>query len=286
MKFAFMTNAQVQEKHREFAYTGADFERIAAIIYKVSGINLSERKEDMVYSRLARRLRKLKINSFKDYLDFVIINKDEQKAFVNSLTTNLTHFFREQHHFDYLNDVLFPEIFNRNTNNRIRFWSAGCSTGEEPYTLAMVWEHLKSKPANIDFKILATDLDTNVIKTGIDGIYSVDKLRPVEEDYLKWFSRTSVCSQTQKQVSAQLKEYISFKQLNLMAEWPISGPFQLIICRNVLIYFDKPTQEKLVKRYYDLLEPGGCLILGHSESLGDNKGLFENLGKTIFRKVG
>lgn len=274
-----------QEKHREFEYTRGDFERIVKIIYKVSGISLSDRKEDMVYSRLARRLRSLRINTFNDYLNYVIEDNEEQNAFVNSLTTNLTHFFREEHHFDYLNKILFPKIFTK-PSNRIRFWSAGCSTGEEPYTLAMVWEHLANRPKNIDFKILATDLDTNVIESGRKGIYSVDKLAPVADEYMKWFSQTADCTGNQNQVDDQLKQYIHFKQLNLMQDWPIKGPFQLIICRNVLIYFDKPTQEKLIKRYYNLLEPDGCLILGHSESLGANKDMFENLGKTIFRKLG
>jgi len=272
-------------KHREFEYNRANFERVVDIIYKVAGISLSDRKEDMVYSRLARRLRKLGLNNFSEYLNFVSKDSDEQKAFVNALTTNLTHFFREEHHFDYIQTELLPHIFN-SKNNRVRVWSAGCSTGEEPYTLAMVWENVKNKPTNADFKILATDLDTNVLELGRSGIYSVDKLAPVSENYQKWFSKTSECSANQKQVSEQLKKYIHFKQLNLMQDWPMRGPFQLIICRNVLIYFDKATQEKLIHRYYDLLEPNGCLILGHSESLGENKSLFENLGKTIFRKIG
>ncbi len=280
-----MLVVDASEKVREFEYKQEDFQRIVSIIYKVSGISLSARKEDMVYSRLGRRLRANGITRFCDYLDFVAKDKEEQNAFVNALTTNLTHFFREEHHFDYLNDVLFPEMFAKSPE-RIRFWSAGCSTGEEPYTLAMIWEHLKNRPSNIDFKILATDLDTNVIDSGMSGIYSVDKLVPVADEYLKWFSRTSGCTANQKQVDPQLKEYIAFKQLNLMQDWPIKGPFQLIICRNVLIYFDKETQKKLIKRYYDLLEPGGCLILGHSESLGDNRNLFEAKGKTIFRKLG
>ncbi len=280
-----MTGVLTQEKHREFDYSRNDFEKIVKIIYKVSGISLSDRKEDMVYSRLARRLRRVGKTCFEDYLNFVIENNDEQKAFVNALTTNLTHFFREEHHFDYLEEVLFPEIFAKH-QKRIRFWSAGCSTGEEPYTLAMVWEHFRNRPGGFDFKILATDLDTNVIETGRQGIYGIDKLRPVAEEYLTWFSQSSECSVNQRQVADQLKQYIHFKQLNLMQDWPMNGPFQLIICRNVLIYFDRPTQEKLIKRYYDLLEPNGCLILGHSESLGGNKGLFENLGKTIFRKIG
>jgi chemotaxis protein methyltransferase CheR len=220
------------EKNREFLYKKEDFKRVVRIIYKVSGISLSARKEDMVYSRLGRRLRANGLNRFCDYLDFVAKNKDEQTVFVNALTTNLTHFFREEHHFDYLNDVLFPEVFEK-PNKKIRFWSAGCSTGEEPYTLAMIWEHLKDRPSNIDFKILATDLDSNVIQSGKDGIYSVDKLVPVADEYLKWFSHTKDCTVSQKKVDAKLKKYISFKQLNLMQEWPIKGPFQLIICRDL-----------------------------------------------------
>lgn len=280
-----MVVIQQLEKHREFDYSRADFERIVKIIYKVSGISLSDRKEDMVYSRLARRLRKVGKTCFNEYLDYVMQDNMEQKAFVNALTTNLTHFFREEHHFQYLEEFLFPEIFAKG-QKRIRFWSAGCSTGEEPYSLAMVWEHLNKKPSGIDFKILATDLDTNVIEIGKKGIYSVDKLKPVNTEYLKWFTQSEECSPTQKQADDQLKQLIYFKQLNLMQDWPMNGPFQLIICRNVLIYFDRPTQEKLVKRYYDLLEPGGCLILGHSENLGNNRSLFDNLGKTIFRKLG
>jgi len=272
------------KKHREFLYTSDDFDRIVKMIYQVSGISLSDRKQDMVYSRLARRLRKLAITDFQKYLEFVKQNKDEQREFVNALTTNLTHFFREDHHFKYLTDILFPEIFSKQ-DDRIRFWSAGCSTGEEPYTLAMVWEHLQNKPSGIDFKILATDLDTNVIETGENAIYSLDKLEPVAKPYQKWFRKTEQCSPNQKQVDQRLKQRIHFKQLNLMNDWPMKGPFQLIICRNVLIYFDKPTQEKLIQRYYDLLEPQGCLILGHSESLGGNRQLFKNCGKTIFRKL-
>lgn len=280
-----MQNVNEYARHREFDFSDENFRAVVDAIYRIAGISLSDRKENMVYSRLARRLRKLNLNNFTEYLEYVDVDDEEKKAFVNSLTTNLTHFFREDHHFDYLTETLFPDIFARKLS-RIRFWSAGCSTGEEPYTLAMVWEHLKDKPANIDFKILATDLDTNVLETGRQGIYSVDKLAPVNEQYLRWFKQTSQCTPNQKQVSNILKKPIHFKQLNLMDEWPISGPFQLIICRNVLIYFDKKTQEKLIRRYHSLIEPGGCLILGHSESLGATRGLFENIGKTIFRKIG
>jgi chemotaxis protein methyltransferase CheR len=281
---------QSDQKIREFEYTKSDFERIARILYKISGISLSDRKDDMVYSRLGRRLRYHHLTTFSEYLDFVGQNKDEQNEFVNALTTNLTHFFREEHHFDYLLSVFLPELihqFNqRHIPPRIRFWSAGCSTGEEPYTLAMIWEAFKTKESQMDFKILATDLDTNVIETAKEGIYSLDKLSPISESYKHWFKKTSGCKENQKQIKKTLKDLIHYKKLNLMKEWPMKGSFQLIICRNVLIYFDKQTQKKLIKRYYDLLEDNGCLILGHSESLGENKHLFESKGKTIFRKLG
>ncbi len=271
-------------KHREFEFSDENFERVVKIIYKVSGISLSERKQDMVYSRLARRLRKLGLRSFDDYLNFVKQDSEEQKAFVNALTTNLTHFFREEHHFDYIIKSLLPEVFSSG-NSRIRIWSAGCSTGEEPYTLGMVWEKLMNKPKSVDFKILATDLDTNVLETAQQGIYSMDKLAPIAEQYLTFFDQTAKCSTTQKEISDSVKKHVHFKQLNLMQDWPMKGPFQLIMCRNVLIYFDKPTQAKLIKRFHDLLEPRGHLILGHSESLGELRDRFENIGKTIFRKV-
>ncbi len=281
----FVASVEQQVKHREFEYSRKNFEQVVAMIYQISGINLSDRKEDMVYSRLARRLRKMGLTSFDKYLNLIDENIEEKKAFVNALTTNLTHFFREEHHFDYLTRKFIPDLLAKNTK-RIRFWSAGCSTGEEPYTLSMIWKAIKSRPRDIDFKILATDLDTNVIETAERGIYSIDKLVPVAEEYQGWFQQSSECSSTQKQISRELKKYIFFKQLNLMKEWPVKGPFQLIICRNVLIYFDKITQENLINRYYDLLSPGGCLILGHSENLGGNRKLFENKGKTIFRKIG
>ncbi len=269
---------------REFNFTKNDFNLIVKMIGGFSGINLSERKTDMVYSRLARRLRKLGFDNFKKYLEYVIENEEEKVNFVNSLTTNLTHFFREKHHFDYLRQYYFPELFKKE-QKRIRIWSAGCSTGEEPYTLSMLWHEQPNKPIDVDFKILATDLDTNVLKSCEKGIYSAEKLKPVEKRYLKWFKQTSNCRSDEWEVNPQLKECIFFKPLNLMNEWPMRGPFDLIICRNVLIYFDKPTQQNLVERYSELLCSNGCLMLGHSENLSANKNTFSSIGKTIFRKV-
>lgn len=270
--------------NREFEFSHGNFKQVVDLINRLSGINLSDRKIDMVYSRLARRLRKLGLADFDNYLKIVNDNKDEQVYFINALTTNLTHFFRENHHFTYLREQYIPELFGKN-NKRIRFWSAGCSTGEEPYTLSMLWQEQPYKPDDVDFKILATDLDTNVLEACNKGLYSDEKLKPIEKKYLKWFKQTSICKKNEWQINPGLKKCIYFKQLNLMDEWPMTGPLDLIICRNVLIYFDKPTQQKLVNRFSELLGENGCLILGHSENLSANKLIFKALGKTIYRKV-
>ena len=268
---------------KEFVFTQQNFEHVVDLINRLSGISLSERKTDMVYSRLARRIRKLNAGDFDNYLEIVESNEEEKVNFINALTTNLTHFFRENHHFDYLKRQFIPEMF-RQEKKRIRFWSAGCSTGEEPYTLAMVWSEIKNKPINVDFKILATDLDTNVLEKCRKGIYVEEKLKPVEKEYLKWFKQTGECKQDEWQINPKLREYIFFKQLNLMNEWPMKGPLDLIICRNVLIYFDKPTQQSLVRRFNELLADDGCLILGHSENLSAEKEMFTAIGRTIYRK--
>lgn len=280
-----MLNKKLSIVDKEFVFTQENFDQVVNLINKLSGISLSERKVDMVYSRLARRIRLHQFSDFDAYLEFVTNNKDEQVDFINSLTTNLTHFFREKHHFEYLQNTYFPELFN-NKQKKIRFWSAGCSTGEEPYTLSMVWQKQANKPSYTDFKILATDLDTNVLDTCRRGVYSNDKLKPVEDDYLRFFKHTQICGKDEQQINPKLSDNIFFKQLNLMEDWPINGPLDLIICRNVLIYFDKPTQQHLVERFAELLPPNGCLMLGHSENLSITKKLLNPIGKTIYRKVG
>ncbi len=270
--------------NREFSFTRRDFDKVTYLINHLAGINLTERKTDMVYSRLARRIRKLGMGSFENYLKLVENDEAETINFINALTTNLTHFFREGHHFEYLKDIYFPELFARK-KKRIRFWSAGCSTGEEPYTLSMVWHAIPNKSPEIDFKILATDLDTNVLEVCRKGIYSEEKLKPISEEYRKWFKQTSDCKRGEFQVHPKLRKNIYFKPLNLMGDWPMRGPFELIICRNVLIYFDKSTQIDLVSRFAELLSDNGCLMLGHSENLSTGRSIFQPIGRTIYRKV-
>ena len=272
---------------REFTYTRNDFEYIRKLVYEVSGISLSDVKQDMVYSRLARRLRELSIPTFKQYCQFLETNQDiELTNAINAITTNLTHFFRENHHFDSLTKDILPNIVtNKPRGSRLRIWSAGCSTGEEPYSIAMTVREAIPSIKQWDAKILATDLDSNCIQHCKAGVYDIKRLDPVEPKLVsKWFTKLPD-NPKKAQVSSALASDITFKQLNLMDQWPIRGPFDIIFCRNVIIYFDKPTQQKLFQRFHSLLAPGGTLFLGHSEQLGAFQEHFESLGKTTFRKI-
>jgi chemotaxis protein methyltransferase CheR len=279
---------QTPSLRREFAYTQEDFLYIKELVYKVSGISLSDVKKDMVYSRLARRLRALKINTFSDYCRYLDTHqRDELTHAINAITTNLTHFFREHHHFETLEKEILPELQKlKPRGNRLRIWSAGCSTGEEPYSIAMTVTEAIPQIKSWDAKILATDLDSNVVAHCIEGVYDERRIEPVDKKHVsKWFT---VLPDNPKKVKVkpELASLITFKQLNLMDAWPIRGPFDVIFCRNVVIYFDKPTQQKLFKRFYDMLAPNGYLFLGHSEQLGPFQANFESLGRTTFRKKG
>lgn len=272
---------------REFHFTEEDFNYIRKLVYKVSGIQLSDIKQDMVYSRLARRLRTLKLTSFSDYCQFIEDNYDQEITnTINAITTNLTHFFREEHHFDMLKERVIPELMkSQPKGKRMRIWSAGCSTGEEPYSIAISLLETLNNHSQWDARILATDLDSNVVAKCKAGVYDKSRIDPVEPRMAKkWFSDYSE-NPNQVIVNEKLKEIIAFKGLNLMSDWPIKEPFDVIFCRNVLIYFDKPTQQKLFSRFYDLLTPGGYLFLGHSEQLGKFQKHFMSLGKTSFKKL-
>lgn len=273
---------------REFTYTKDDFEYIRKLVYKVSGISLSDVKQDMVYSRLARRLRVLNIPTFKEYTQYLESNHDlELTNAINAITTNLTHFFRENHHFESLKNEILPGLVaSKPRGNRLRIWSAGCSTGEEPYSIAMTVREAIPTIRQWDAKILATDLDSNCVAHCKEGIYDIKRIAPVQDLLVqKWFKKLPD-NPNKVQVSSELASDITFKVLNLMEQWPIRGPFDVIFCRNVVIYFDKPTQQKLFQRFYNLLAPGGTLFLGHSEQLGAFQEKFEALGKTTFRKIG
>jgi chemotaxis protein methyltransferase CheR len=258
------------------------FQALRDLLHQHSGIALAPSKLTMVQSRLAKRLRKLGLASYEDYLELLKDPAaDEWTEFINALTTNLTSFFREEHHFTRLVDLLRPTV---ERTRKIRVWSAGCSTGEEPYTLAMTLH--KAFGPKTSIQIIASDLDTAVLQTAANGTYPLDRIEPLP---LSWkqigFLKGKGPNQGSVRVRPELRALVSFQQMNLRdATWPIEGPFQAIFCRNVMIYFDKATQRSLLARYHRLLEPDGLLFVGHSESLLDNASGFQSLGQTIYRR--
>ena len=241
----------------------------------------------MVYGRLARRLRQLNLKSFKDYLVHLKQNDDRELVeFTNALTTNLTSFYREPHHFEFLGNAGIPELIKRRPNKRLRIWSAGCSTGEEPYTIAMTLHESLPMMRDWDVKILATDLDSHVLDRARQGIYDLERVNGIAPARLhRWFRKGKGTQAHKVKVSSELRDMITFNQLNLMHQWPMNGPFDVIFCRNVVIYFSKETQRELFDRYADILASDGYLIVGHSESLHKVTDRFQLLNKTIYRKL-
>lgn len=270
----------------EFTYTEEDFRRVQRIIAEHAGISLSEAKKSLVYNRLTKRLRLFGMKAFSEYLDYVDEHVEEEFShFVNAITTNLTFFFREEHHFDFLRDVDFPRLMEKNrASKKIRIWSAGCSTGEEPYSLAITVK--ENIPAGWDVKILATDLDFNVVAHGKEGVYDQRRVEGMSQKRLnEWFRKGSGENEGKVRVIDELRDLITFKQLNLMHDWPMKGPFDIIFCRNVMIYFNKETQAILTDRYANYLAEDGHLIIGHSESLFKVSERFNLIGKTIYQKL-
>ncbi|BBN59265.1 CheR family methyltransferase [Hydrogenovibrio marinus] len=270
---------------REFEYTETDFLRVKNLVYNFAGIDLNESKKNLVYNRLAKRIRFLQQDSFDEYLNYVEAQGEAEFIhLINAITTNLTFFFRENHHFEFLAETVIPELLQKNqTTKKIRVWSAGCSTGEEPYSIAIVLK--EAVPPGWDAKVIATDLDTNVVNTASNGVYKIDRLKGVSETRKKnWFMRGKGSNDGYVKVKPDLQSIIEFGQINLMNEWPIKDQIDVIFCRNVVIYFDKETQSKLFNRYADLLREKGYLFVGHSESLYKVCDRFELLGKTIYQK--
>jgi chemotaxis protein methyltransferase CheR len=268
------------DRTREYAFTNADFERVRKLIYKHAGISLSAGKQNMVYSRLARRLRATGINSFGDYLNYLERGDHEEwEAFTNALTTNLTAFFREQHHFP----ILEKHVEKRENQGKIQLWCSASSTGEEPYSMAMAMVQV-FKTYTPPVHILATDLDTNVLAKAQMGIYPLDKLEKIPKDKLRqFFLKGKGQHAGSARVRPELRNMITFRQLNLLDDsWPIRGPFDAIFCRNVMIYFDKDTQYKILKKFVPLLASDGLLFAGHSESFQHAVDLFKLREKTVY----
>jgi chemotaxis protein methyltransferase CheR len=275
------------DTQREFIFTDRDFECIRELVTQNTGIYLADHKKDMVYGRLSRRLRKLRLTEFAEYCD--VVRRGDGKELgelVNAITTNLTSFFREPHHFDYLSKTVFPELIaSQSSARKIRIWSAGCSTGEEPYSIAIIAHERGLCDRQWDVDILATDIDSSVLQTAAHGIYDSERVGKMANERLKrWFHRGTGANVGRVKVKRSLQKIVDFRQLNLMEPWPMEKPFDIIFCRNVTIYFDKTTQRELFNRFADILVDGGWLFIGHSESLFRVCDRFYPMGQTIYRK--
>ena len=263
-----------------YPFTQDEFARIRALIYRCAGIALAPGKRDMVYSRLARRLRARELESFADYLRLLEGgDQPELEAFINALTTNMTSFFREPHHFQ----ILAERLIQLPKNRPASIWTCASSSGEEPYSIAMTAvDAMRSLAPAV--RILATDIDTSVLATARQGIYPIDQLQKIPPDRLKrFFHRGEGRNEGYARVRDELRRLVSFRRLNLLDEtWPMRGRFDVIFCRNVMIYFDKETQHAILKKLAGYLQPDGLLFVGHSESFHSASDLFRICGNTVY----
>jgi chemotaxis protein methyltransferase CheR len=252
----------------EFAFTDRDYRRIAAMVHADSGIDLKESKSALVYSRLAKRLRALQLESFRDYCDLIEAEhgREERLEMLSALTTNVTRFFRERHHFEHLESQALPSLVAAaRKGKKVRIWSAGCSTGQEPYSIALSLLSVEPGANRLDVKILATDIDPRVIAAGGEGVFPEAMLTDVPPPLrARYFSRAGA-DRASWRIADEAKKLISFRALNLNADWPMRGLFHVIFCRNVVIYFDAEAQNALWRRLAAKMEPGGWLYIGHSE---------------------
>lgn len=279
-----MEDSKLPPAGREFSFSSADFDRVRKLIYHHAGISLSPVKQDMVYSRLARRLRATGAKSFCEYLDALEKTKGEEwERFVNSLTTNLTSFFRESHHFPILAEHLKKIIGRKN----VRIWCSAASTGEEPYSIAMtVLEALGSGSSGVS--IVASDLDTNVLEAAKKGVYAFDRVSKLSQDRLKrFFLKGTGAQEGLVAVRPEVRAMIDFRRINLLdSSYPVPSGLDVIFCRNVMIYFDKQTQYKILQKFHPLMNSDALLFAGHSESFLHAANLFRSLGKTVYSPLG
>lgn len=274
-----------QLAQREFSFTQQDFDRVRKLIYQHAGIRLKESKQHMVYSRLARRLRATGMQNCGDYLTLLDHDVAEWQCFVNALTTNLTAFFREPHHFSILADQL-ARLKHETSRRQLNIWCAAVSTGEEAYSVAMTAADFfgtLSPPVTI----LATDIDTQVLAKAEAGVFSGERSRKLTPQTLKrFFLKGEGVNAGRTKIRPELRQLVTFRELNLLAEsWNMRTPFDAIFCRNVMIYFDKPTQYKILQRLEPLLRPEGLLFAGHSENFHHATDLFKPCGKTVYRRT-
>ncbi len=262
------------------------FWKIARHVYELARINLTEKKKELVRARIGKVIRTRKLAGFREYYDYLTNDTSGEATteLLNAISTNLTSFFRESKHFDYMREVLLPEWAKNNRDGVLRGWSAGCSTGEEIYTISItISEHLPEL-SRWSVKLLATDIDTNVIACGARGIYHRDRLRDVSPTLINRYFTKVEGEKDRYQVKPMLRNLIAFRRLNLMSQWPFRKQFDFIFCRNVMIYFDQPTQQMLVDNFYRVLKPGGHLFIGHSEGLTGVQHTFRYERPTVYRK--
>jgi len=261
-----------------------EFKKISSIIYDTCRISLHNGKKELVQARLSKRLRKLGMLNFKKYLSFVESNREEFTIMVDYLSTNLTSFFREPQHFEFLKKEVFP-FFITEKVKRLRIWSAGCSSGEEPYSLAILIKEYFENARSMDSLVLGTDISTRMLKAARDGVYTQSRLKNVPESVkTKHFVKLNNGDMPLYRIKPEVQNLVRIRYLNLMDSWPMKGPFDVIFCRNVMIYFDKKTQNELINRFHGILKAGGILIVGHSESLAGIEHDFKYVRPTIYMK--
>jgi chemotaxis protein methyltransferase CheR len=294
MTFAMSTSRQSDDEvlaSGEYPLTRRDLNEIAAMIYSDAGIALNDSKASLVYSRLSKHIRNLGLSGFRAYCQLVASPEGsaERREMLSHLTTNFTRFFRENHHFEHLRDEVLPGLIQRaKSGGRVRIWSAASSDGQEPYSIALTVFQAFPNVLDYDFKILATDIDPKILAIARQGAYDEQALETVSPAIRKqWFKEVEIGGRRKFQVDDRLKRLITYNELNLMAQWPFKGKFDVNFCRNVVIYFDEPTQMRIWTRFADLLPVGGHLYIGHSERVsGDSKNDFDNIGITTYRYIG
>jgi chemotaxis protein methyltransferase CheR len=284
---AAISDPAVAEAVREFTFSDADFRSLVQLAREHAGIALSDSKRNLVYTRVSRRLRALGFTAFKEYRSYLAENAGELESFINAISTNLTKFFRESHHFDHFRSQVVTPFINgaQRGDGRFRVWSAGCSTGEEPYTIACVLKHEIPAGARYDTRILATDIDTDVLGKAARGLYPASAFDSVPRLYRDCFEPAGNARDAENlRATEDIRSLIAFRRLNLIESWPFRGTFDAVFCRNVMIYFDNATKASLIERFIQVIKPGGFLYIGHSESFHGSHPALQLVGRTTYRR--
>jgi chemotaxis protein methyltransferase CheR len=284
---ATATNADLV--NRPAPMTDKVFQRLSSFIHERVGIKLPPSKRTMLEARLQKRLRLLNYPTYDSYVNYVFSDagmEQELRNLIDVVTTNTTEFFREPKHFDYLVHTMLPEWIRRNGSRKLSLWSAGCSIGMEPYTLAMVLSDFAERYAGFSFNILATDISSRALQTAVKAVYDEERIANIPPELCKkYLLRSKDRSKKLIRIAPEVRSRVEFQRLNFMEQFCFSNPMDIIFCRNVIIYFDKPTQERLFKQFCDCLRPGGFLFIGHSESLAGMQLPLEQAAPTVYRRV-